>query len=439
MREAAARLLALGAPAVLLKGGHLPGDARGGPAGDAEGDRGVSRRRASRRATPTAPAAPWPRRSRPGWPRGWRCATRWRGPGPMSARRSLAAPGFGAGHGPLGHGVTADPSRLGISDAHLPLRHRRRLHRPPLRRQPARRVPRRARPARRRDAGARRRVQPQRDHLRAAVGGSGEHRPRAHLQPPAEMPFAGHPNVGTGWVLAQRAATPTACCGSRRWPAWSRFGSARRRGAVPATIAAPQPLSLGAGDAGRAGGRLRGLPPDDVVTTAHRPIRASVGNSFVIAEVTAEALTRATPDIGAFRRRGAAFPALGPRPVAALPLCPRPGQRHPRARCSRRWPAPSRTRRRAAPRRRSPRCCCRSATAARGAATTSPRGRDGPAQPAARHGPARARRHPRQRSAAAACRCCAARRCCDTQVTEFRPAASASAAKPGRRMPAPGA
>lgn len=41
----------------------------------------------------------------------------------------------------------------------------------------------------------------------------------------SEMPFAGHPNVGTGWVLARQAAPNTASCASRRLQDWSRSRS----------------------------------------------------------------------------------------------------------------------------------------------------------------------------------------------------------------------
>ena len=60
-----------------------------------------------------------------------------------------------------------------------------------------------------------------------------------------------------------------------------------------------------------------GFDESDVVVAAHRPVVASVGNSFVIAEVTAAALSRATPDISRFRSAVEAFPTLGPR---RLPL-----------------------------------------------------------------------------------------------------------------------
>jgi len=61
----------------------------------------------------------------------------------------------------------------------------------------------------------------------------------------------------------------------------------------------------------------RGLTEADVVTSAHWPMMASVGNSFVIAEVTDEALSRARPELGAFAMAQAEFPHLGPK---RLPL-----------------------------------------------------------------------------------------------------------------------
>ena len=60
-----------------------------------------------------------------------------------------------------------------------------------------------------------------------------------------------------------------------------------------------------------------GLQSSDVLTKAHKPVSASVGNSFVIAEVTGEALTRATPDIGRFREAAKTYTAMGPN---RLPL-----------------------------------------------------------------------------------------------------------------------
>mgnify|MGYP006183458575 CR=1 FL=1 len=71
------------------------------------------------------------------------------------------------------------------------------------------------------------------------------------------------------------------------------------------TIAAPQPLSLGPEMPADLLAGCVGIAPAEIVSTAHRPVMASVGNSFVVAEVTPEALTRAAPDLARFRERAA--------------------------------------------------------------------------------------------------------------------------------------
>jgi trans-2,3-dihydro-3-hydroxyanthranilate isomerase len=127
----------------------------------------------------------------------------------------------------------------------------------------------------------------------------------------AEMPFAGHPNVGTGYVLADRA-----------WDGVLRFeeiaGLVEVRverdtaGAViGTTIAAPQPLTLGPAMPVGLLANCIGLPEAEVLTGAHEPVVASVGNPFVIAELVPAALTRAVPNLAAFRAAAAAFPAGG--------------------------------------------------------------------------------------------------------------------------------
>jgi trans-2,3-dihydro-3-hydroxyanthranilate isomerase len=131
----------------------------------------------------------------------------------------------------------------------------------------------------------------------------------------AEMPFAGHPNVGTGFVLAQMGRDTD---GVLRFEELAGLVEVRierdRAGTIKgATIAAPQPLSLGPELPVDAVAACAGLRPGDVVTAAHRPMQASVGNPFVLAEVTGAALTRATPQIDAFRRALAQAPAFGTR------------------------------------------------------------------------------------------------------------------------------
>ncbi len=129
----------------------------------------------------------------------------------------------------------------------------------------------------------------------------------------SEMPFAGHPNVGTGWVLAKQGRAKD---GKLRFEEIAGLVEVE---VAPesVTIAAPQPLSLGAEMPVELVAGCVGLSTSEVVTTAHRPVSASVGNSFVIAQVTGEALTRAAPDIGRFREAARTYTAMGPN---RLPL-----------------------------------------------------------------------------------------------------------------------
>src|SRR5687768_5554727 len=88
----------------------------------------------------------------------------------------------------------------------------------------------------------------------------------------AEMPFAGHPNVGTGWVLAGRGRARD---GVLRFEEIAGLVEVRvEDGGV--TIAAPQPLSLGAEMPADLLAGCVGIAPAEVVTAAHRPVMASV-------------------------------------------------------------------------------------------------------------------------------------------------------------------
>ncbi|HZF76952.1 MAG TPA: PhzF family phenazine biosynthesis protein [Acetobacteraceae bacterium] len=129
----------------------------------------------------------------------------------------------------------------------------------------------------------------------------------------AEMPFAGHPNVGTGWVLAQEGRDSGGLLLFEEIAGLVEVRVLREGGAVTgARISAPQPLSTGAEVAPELVAACVGLPPSALLTGAHRPIVASVGNSFVIAEVAPDALPRAVPDLAAFRRAAPGVPELGP-------------------------------------------------------------------------------------------------------------------------------
>jgi trans-2,3-dihydro-3-hydroxyanthranilate isomerase len=145
--------------------------------------------------------------------------------------------------------------------------------------------------------------------------------------PRSELPFAGHPNVGTGWVLAQEGRDRDGVLRFEEIAGLVEVRVDRNAAGEPTgtTIAAPQPLSLGPEMPVKTVAELAGIAPADVVAGAHRPVLASVGNPFFIAEVTDEALTRAAPDLGAFRRAVAERPQLEGR--LSLHIYARGGER----------------------------------------------------------------------------------------------------------------
>ncbi|MGF6228151.1 trans-2,3-dihydro-3-hydroxyanthranilate isomerase [Inquilinus ginsengisoli] len=149
---------------------------------------------------------------------------------------------------------------------------------------------------------------------------SGEHHP-AHsarvriFNRSYEMSFAGHPNVGTGCVLARHGLDRV---GVLLFEELSGLVEVRverdAAGAVTgAVIAAPQPLSTLLELPAEAIAACAGLAPSEVITKAHQPVQASVGVPFVVAEMTGEALSRATMDIAAFRRTQEQNLAVGRR------------------------------------------------------------------------------------------------------------------------------
>jgi trans-2,3-dihydro-3-hydroxyanthranilate isomerase len=119
-----------------------------------------------------------------------------------------------------------------------------------------------------------------------------------------EMPFAGHPNVGTAFVLASRATRPP-----------ERLLFEEGAGLVPvdiltqggrivgAELTAPQAFSkltqFGAGQAAA----CASLRAADIRTDRHPPLIVSVGMPFLVAELhSRQALRRARPDAEAFAR-----------------------------------------------------------------------------------------------------------------------------------------
>lgn len=130
----------------------------------------------------------------------------------------------------------------------------------------------------------------------------------------AEMAFAGHPMVGTAFVLA--GLNPDLAEATFEIPAGLVRVRIERDAAGVATGAAvttPQPLTIGETLAPAVIAHVLRLDVDDVVTTTHPPILASNGNPYVIAELTDAALARCSPDLDAFRAALAAHPQGGNR------------------------------------------------------------------------------------------------------------------------------
>jgi trans-2,3-dihydro-3-hydroxyanthranilate isomerase len=127
----------------------------------------------------------------------------------------------------------------------------------------------------------------------------------------AEIPFAGHPNVGTAFVLGRRGEVF-----GRRVGSAMRFEE--RAGLVEidlvkdgnaiagARFKAPQALGIGATVEAAALARCISADPGAILTARHAPTQVSVGLPFVVAEITAEALAQARPNSAEFAAAAAA-------------------------------------------------------------------------------------------------------------------------------------
>ncbi|MBX9648737.1 MAG: PhzF family phenazine biosynthesis protein [Xanthobacteraceae bacterium] len=125
-----------------------------------------------------------------------------------------------------------------------------------------------------------------------------------------EIPFAGHPNVGTAFVLATQAATPPARLLFEEGAGLVPVEIVTAQGKVVSTeFTAPQPLKrmshLGAEQAAA----CLSLSAGDVKTDRHAPQVISVGLPFLVVELASrDALRRAKPDPAAFAKT---FPCDG--------------------------------------------------------------------------------------------------------------------------------
>lgn len=126
----------------------------------------------------------------------------------------------------------------------------------------------------------------------------------------SEIPFAGHPNVGTAFVLATLAKKPPARLLFEEEAGLVPVEIMTERGRVVSTeLTAPQPLKLMSQLSDEQAAACLSLSTDDIRTDRHGPQIISVGLPFLAVELASrDALRRATPDAAAFAK---AFPCDG--------------------------------------------------------------------------------------------------------------------------------
>src|ERR1700750_655034 len=103
-------------------------------------------------------------------------------------------------------------------------------------------------------------------------------RPPARLRifpPTQELPFAGHPNVGTGFVLARAMDNQPEHLVFEEIAGLVRVHILRGpdRKITGARISAPHTLSIGDAVATETVAACAGLTPEDLLTTAHDPLK----------------------------------------------------------------------------------------------------------------------------------------------------------------------
>jgi len=131
--------------------------------------------------------------------------------------------------------------------------------------------------------------------------------------PTGEVPFAGHPNVGTAFVLARHGEVFGRPAGGRM-----RFEEGagpvdvvieRRTEVTGARITAPRALEIGRHVPVATVAACASLAAEDVSLATHPPLMVSVGLPFVVAELAGrEALARARPNPAHFAAAEATLP-----------------------------------------------------------------------------------------------------------------------------------
>lgn len=124
--------------------------------------------------------------------------------------------------------------------------------------------------------------------------------------PTREVPFAGHPNIGTACVLAQRGLARD---GGLRFEelAGTVEVEVTSEPQLWARLRAPGALTTGDSETVNLVAEAIGLAPTDIATDAHAPLEASVGLAFTMIELKSrEALSRAEVNATALKTAHAA-------------------------------------------------------------------------------------------------------------------------------------
>jgi len=143
----------------------------------------------------------------------------------------------------------------------------------------------------------------------------------AHVRiftPDREVPFAGHPNVGTAVVLA-REQIAAGLPAPQAFVFEEEAGLVRialtygEHGLQGAQLRAPQPLSRGSEAPLGAVARALRLDCADIMVSTHAPMVVSVGLPFLVVQVASrDALRRASPDAAGY---AALMPQLGAKSI----------------------------------------------------------------------------------------------------------------------------
>jgi trans-2,3-dihydro-3-hydroxyanthranilate isomerase len=161
----------------------------------------------------------------------------------------------------------------------------------------------------------------------------------AHVRiftPTNEIPFAGHPNVGTAFTLGRLGTVFGKPAGDvmrfEEGAGLVEVEVRRRDGEVDgASIRAPRELQIGAEISPATIAACASLRADDIVTSRHQPLEASVGLQFAFAELRSlESLGRAAPNVTGFNEAALKHP--NPRDRFSLFLYARTGENSVRAR-----------------------------------------------------------------------------------------------------------